>query len=282
MKIKTTIKNHKTNKNKTRKTRLKPSLKYLYIGYPLFASKKHEGDKLLEYKKKAELESGDHCLLENSSWFGDLEVAKSYKTDDTHIYKWTIKKPTYLLNINHKNEFFINHIFKNTRIKLVPTIELNDEQISKIKYNHPYVSMTNNEKALYEFQFAFGYITIKEQYEFLKLIKYLIENKFIKIDTRTGSSIIKKIKFKINYYNLTSIMTSKQKYNRLSFYYFDKYAIMNLCKIVYNNRDYKIHGVYQKNDTSFWFPDLLVYKMNIQEYILFNPSHNLIYDSLIE
>ena len=30
--------------------------------------------------------------------------------------------------------------------------------------------MSRNEKALYEFKFIFGYITLKEQYEFLKFI----------------------------------------------------------------------------------------------------------------
>ena len=64
----------------------------------------------------------------------------------------------------------------------------------------------------------------------------------------------------------------------MSFYHLDKHAIMNLCKIVPN----EVSGVYQKNAKSFWFPDLVVYKMNIQEYILFNPHHNLIYDKEIE
>jgi hypothetical protein len=81
---------------------------------------------------------------------------------------------------------------------------------------------------------------------------------------------------------LSSLVAKKEKYNRLSFYFFDKYAIMNLCKLVYNKKEYKIHGVYQKNDTSFWFTDLVVYKMNIQEYILFNPHKNLVYEKLIE
>jgi len=49
-----------------------------------------------------------------------------------------------------------------------------------------------------------------------------------------------------------------------------------------HNKSLNISGVYQKNDTSFWFPDFIVYKMDIQEYILFNPQDNLIYDSLIE
>lgn len=279
-----TYKKNKRNKNKTikrnKRNKLKPSLKYLHIGYPLYASKKHEGDKLLEYKRKMELKTKNHCFLENSSWFGDLNVAKSYKKKDTNIYKWTIKTPTYLLNISHNNEKFIEYIFKNTHKKLVPTIELTDDKISKIKYEHEYINMTNNEKAFYEFKFAFGYITVNEQYEFLKLIQYLIENNIIKINTREETSILTKLKQKINYYNIF-YMSSKQKYNRLSFYYFDKYAIMNLCKIVYGNKNYNISGVYQKNDTSFWFPNMIIYKMNIQEYILFNPSHNLIYDKII-
>lgn len=279
-----TKKNIKKGNNRTRKDyyKVRPSLKYLKIGYSLYASKKHEGDKLLEYKKKAEIDSGDHCLLDNSSWFGDLDVAKSYKKDDTHIYKWEIKTPTNLLKIDKKNEAFISYIFNNTKIILTPTINLTDTQIKKIKYEHAYLTMLPNEKALYEFNFAFGYITIEEQCEFLKLIKYLIENNFIKLDTREGSSILKKLNFKINYYKVSSLISKKKKYNRLSFYFFDKYAIMNLCKIVYNKKEYKISGVYQKNDSSFWFPNLIVYKMNIQEYILFNPSHNLEYDKVIE
>ena len=55
---------------------------------------------------------------------------------------------------------------------------------------------------------------------------------------------------------------------------------MNFCRLV-NNKTYNIHGVYQKNDTSFWFPNTIFYKMNIEEYILFNPHRNLVYDKLI-
>jgi hypothetical protein len=276
-------KKSKTIKNKTiKKTSIQPSLKILKVGYPLYASKKHEGDKLLEYKMNAEKKSKDHCLLDNSSWFGDLDVAKSYKTSDTQIYKWKIKTPTYLLNINKENEAFIDDLFNNSKIKLTPTINLTTVQIKKIDYEHKYINMNPNEKALYEFKFAFGYITVKEQYEFLKLVSYLIKNDFIKLDTRDGKSILKKLDFKINYYKLSHLLLKKEKYNRLSFYLFDKYAIMNFCKLVYNKKNYKISGVYQKNDTSFWFPNLVVYKMNIQEYILFNPHHNLLYEKLIE
>ena len=141
--------------------------------------------------------------------------------------------------------------------------------------------MSNNEKALHEFKFAFGYIDIKEQFEFMKLVKYLIENNYIKIDNRSGDSIVTKLNYKINYYRVSNLISSKKMNNRLSIYLFDKYAIMNFCKLLRENK-IDISGVYQKNDTSFWFPNFIVYKMNIQEYILFNPHKNLKYEKMIE
>jgi hypothetical protein len=271
----------KTNKTKTKKNRsFKPSLKILKIGYPLFAAKSYEGSTILKYNKEQEEKYNDKCLMENSSWFGDLKVAKSYKTKDNHIYKWSTNKKTKLLNINQENERFINDIFSRTNIKLIPTINLSKEEITKVKYENPYLNMTSNERALYEFKFCFGFITVKEQYEFMKFIKYLIENKFTDIKKRDGKSILNKLKLKIKYYEIASLLGKKEKFNRLSFYDFDKHAIMNLCKIV-NEYNMNIAGVYQKNDTSFWFPDLIVYKMDIQEYILFDPQDYLVYDKMI-
>ena len=274
--------NNKVIKNKTVKNKLvKPFLNILKVGYPLYASKQYEGSSILEYNKKQELKYNDKCLMVNSSWFGDLKVAKSYKTKDTHIYRWRTKKTTKLLRINASNLQFIDAIFNTTKTKLIPTIHVTKMQIDKIKYEHPFLHMKTNEKALYEFKFCFGFITVEEQYEFMKLIKYLIENKFIDIKMREGTSILNKIKLKIVYYEAASILGKKEIMNRLSFYDFDKHAIMNLCKLV-NNRYYNISGVYQRNDTSFWFPDFIVYKMDIKEYILFDPQDNLVYDKLIE
>ena len=268
---------HKTRKNIS----IKPSLKILKKGYPLYASKQYEGSTILEYNKSEELKYNDKCLMQNSSWFGDLNVAKSYKTKDTHIYRWNAKKLTKLLNIDNHNEKFIDDIFRNSKTKLIPTISLTKTQLDKIKYEHDYLNMSQNEKALYEFKFCFGFITVEEQHEFMNLIKYLIENKFIEIKMRNGESILKKLKIKTGYYKIASLLGKKEKFNRLSFYDFDKHAIMNLCKLA-NNKTYNISGVYQKNDTSFWFPDFIVYKMDIQEYILFDPQDNLVYDKLIE
>lgn len=273
--------NHsKTKKNKTYKIP-KPSLNILKINYPLFGAKSFTGEQLLEYTKNKELKTHDSCLMDNSSWFGDYIVAKSYKTSSNKIYKWKMKVKTNLVITNEKNEDFFDYIFTNTKVTLIPTIIFTKEQIKQIKYTHPYLEMSNNEKALFEFKFAFGYITLEEQYEFLKFIKYLLTNKIIKMETRENSSILTKLRQKIYYYDTNVFFKRKPKYNRLSFYYFDKYAVMNLCKVLKNTK-YNISGIYQKNDTSFWFPDFVIYKMNIKEYILFNPHHNLIYDKEIE
>ena len=78
-----TKRNNKNQKNKTRKKKvssnnlLKPSLKILKPGYPLYASKKSYGDKILEHTKEEEKKYRDSCLFGNMSWFGDLEQAKS-------------------------------------------------------------------------------------------------------------------------------------------------------------------------------------------------------------
>ena len=128
---------HKTRKNIS----IKPSLKILKKGYPLYASKQYEGSTILEYNKNEELKYNDKCLMQNSSWFGDLNVAKSYKTKDTHIYRWTAKKLTKLLNIDNHNEKFIDDIFKSSKTKLTPTINLTKTQLDKIKYEHDYLNM---------------------------------------------------------------------------------------------------------------------------------------------
>jgi hypothetical protein len=270
-------KRRKSNNSKTKKVR-STSFKILRIGYPLYASKKFKGDELLAYQKTAENKTHDSCLLDNSSWFGDYNVAKSYKTEETKLYKWKTKKITRLLNINEQNAGYFRHLFSNTKAKLIPTINLSEKQIHKINYAHSYIRMSSNEKAYYEFCFAFGYISTKEQVEFMKLIKHLIAEKYITMLTREGNSVATKMEIKIDYYRLNHTFVKNNTLNRLSFYHLDKHAIMNLCKCVPK----EISGVYQKNTNSFWFPNFIAYKMNIQEYILFNPHHNLIFDKEIQ
>lgn len=283
-----TTKRHKNIKNKTiKKSYLKPSIKILKSGYSIYAAKSFDGEAILKYTMEQEKKSKDSCLYTNISWFGDLKQAKIYHTSDTKIYKWLIKKPTNLLIMNKNNKLFFKNCFQNFKGELNTSINLTSEQIITAKnllkdesIDLSYLNMKKNERAYFEFAFAYGYITLEQQYQFMKLMKFLIENDIIDIKKRDGSSIINKLKLKINYYYFFNKFNKQEKYNRLSLYSFDKDALTNLCKIV--PKQYKIDGVFQPDAKSFWFPDLKVYKMDIKEYVLYNPHHNLIYDGIEE
>jgi hypothetical protein len=218
-------KSRRNLKNKTIKNRsLKPKIRNLVKGHPIYAAKNFDGEAILKYTKEQEEKSKDKCLYTNISWFGDLKQAQIYKTSKTKIYKWLIKKNTKLLMMNRENEKFFEHYFKNYKGELVTTINLKTNEINKARkslkdtdIDYAYLDMTQNEKAYFEFAFAYGYITVDKQYEFMRLIKFLIQNKIIDIKKRDGSSIIDKINIKINYYFLLNKLNRHKKNNRLSY-----------------------------------------------------------------
>lgn len=271
-----------TRKNMTKRNK-NHAIKILRKGFSLYAAKKYEGSSILEYNKEQELKYNDKCLMQNSGWFGNLRVAKSYKTKDNHIYLWKTIKKVNLFDIDVSNEKWIDELFLNTKLKLIPTVKLSSSIKNKNSYEHEYLKMTANERALFEFKFCFGFIDLEKQYQFMKLLEHLIENKLIDdIQRRDGGSILPKLRRKMKYYSVFSLFDKKEnKLNRLSFYDFDKHAIRNLCQVMKEN-GIDISGVYQKDTTSFWFPNLIVYKMNIEEYILFNPQDELKYVKMIE
>lgn len=285
-----TIKKTITQKNLKKDFKKKYSAKILLKNSFLYASKKIDGKDLLDYTKKNQVINKSPCIIDNMSWFGSYKVAKSYQTHETHLYQWKIKQKSLLLVMNPQNKHFFQSLFlNNTKVKLVLAIELSKEDIQKLNTNndfslssvHPYVNMSLNERAYYEFCFVFGYMSIQEQYEFMKFLKYLLEKKLITMKTRSGQSILKKLFIKINYYRLSHLFHSKKDNNRLSFYHLDRYAVLNVCKLVKSNR-IPVSGIYQGNSDSFWFPNLVIYKMNIEETILFQPHENLVYDKMVE
>jgi hypothetical protein len=272
-------KKNKIIKNKTIKKRIiEPSIKILKVGDSLYGAKSHSGEEILKYTKLMSQKNKKKCIIQNISWFSNLEVAKNFSkaSNNTHIYKWKISKNTKLLNINKENEDFISNLFLNSTNKLRTTININKNQEKNISYEHPYINMSQNEKALYEFKFAFGFITVKEQYEFMKFIKYLIENNILDIKNRTNSSILARLILLTNYYKINIVSDKNEKYDRLSFYKIDQNAILNLCKLISNK--YNIVGIYCKNINNFWI------HLNIipVEFALFNPHKNLTYVEMIE
>lgn len=266
-------------------------VKNLKEGHKIYGAKnKDTGDKILEFTKSVEDKKSGQCAYENISWFGGLVQARQYHTKDTHVFRWSAKKPIKLLKTNKSNEIFFNKLF-DTSIHLLSAIPMNEQKLRKVLrqykenipnyFQHPYLKMTTKEKAWYEFQFVFGYITVHEQFQFLELLYYLLDHDITKLNMRDGNSISKKVYMKMKYYQLYP-MKPKEKYNRLSFYEIDKYALVNVCRLVHHSHHSRIDGIFQMNTPSFWFPNIIIYKMNIQEYILFSPHRVLDYDGIVE
>jgi len=232
---------------------------------PLYASKFHTATDIIAYNNKNVKESADKCDARNISWFGKYKVAKSYETSSRPIRQWKTVKSIHLIEINAKNEEFFRNAFLDTKEKLIPMSTL---VLSKDIYYHPYINdMTINERCLYEFKFAFGYITIKEQYEFVKLFSYLIDKNHICQISRDKDTI-PSYKLKMYYYSI-SLSDKNKRYQRFSIYHIDKIVIRNLCKTS------RCDGVYQQNSINFWNPNFLVFerfRKNIEEYILFRPQ----------
>lgn len=253
------------------------SIRLLPIGYKLYGSKVYDGNAILQHSHMLADRYRKKCIPENLTWLGSYSVAKKYETQNTKLYEWRIKSPTKLAIINTQNEIYYKKLFLNTTKRISPLIHLSNAVIKNINYTHPYFSMSNNERAWREFAFAYGFLSLREQYEFLLLLRFLLNNKIVSINMRNGNSIVSKVQRDIYYFNTISHLPYKlkEKYNRISFYAFDQSALTNLCKLLPND----ISGVYQPNTNSFWFPNLVIYKMDIEEYVLFNPHYNLEYNT---
>ena len=74
-------------------------------------------------------------------------------------------------------------------------------------------------------------------------------------------------------------MVKKEKLNRISLYQLNKNSVLNVCKLV--NKKYEIDGIYQPNNNSYWFPNIGIYHMNIEEFILFSPHTKLINGGIV-
>jgi hypothetical protein len=275
-----TSKNKSKNRNKTRKNKpLLPDIKTLERGSSIYGAKnKNMGYNILDYTRSNEIKNKKHCVYENISWFAGLEQAKHYKGKDDEIFRWNVNKTLNLIKITERNRNFFRNAFLNSQKKIKPVVNISKDSLNKIHYEHKFLNMNNNERALYEFNFIFGYLTLKEQYKFLLFIKYLIKNNIIDILSRHETSLLPQINKKINFYRLYPF-GKKENLNRVSLYEINKKSLLNLCAVL--NRKHNIDGVYQPNTNSYWYPDLIVYHMNIEEYILFSPHTELKNDGIV-
>ena len=137
--------------------------------YLLYASKKYNGQDILDYNKKIEKESGDKCHIENSSWFGTFNVAKSYKTKTTKIYKWSIIKDIDLIEfiysrLNYLDLSINKNIYKDIKTEL--TIPIYSYSICNKKI-HALIGMKNDREIKYRNS---SYDLQQHFYDFVKAV----------------------------------------------------------------------------------------------------------------
>jgi hypothetical protein len=271
----------KKRKNNTRRRRRiisdgLPLLKKVKVGHLVYGSKKYKGDEIITYTREMEKKKGTRCLHETISWFGSLHAAKLYATYSTQIYKWRVFKPFHLVVVGgSENAGFFDKVFRNYDGQLVSLIsDTNIQQLKKFGLvEAPYLEMSVNERCLYEFKFIFGYLTLREQYQFLLLFTY-----FDTKDAFDYSASLLKVYASMKYFELNASSVDVDDLgtgNRISFYEIDKHVVNNFCKCV-DGMGYE--GLYQrKNTRSFWYPSFIKYSKDMEEYILFNPSRVLIH-----
>ena len=232
-----THKNMKYKKNKTHKKRSStPSIKNLHKGFKLYGAKNFNPTAMFEYQQKRKKQYNNNCVKGSFSWFGNYDVAYKYslKNAKSTLYEFKTKKSLNLVNINRKNKDYFKKMFTETDKDLRPLIHIKKDEIKNIHYEHEYLNMSLKEQAFYEFCFCFGYMTLSEQYEFLGLIKYLIQEKVINITRRDGGNILDKINLRLTYYKLNHIFSdgkNNSMYNRMSIYTLDVNSVSNLCSI---------------------------------------------------
>jgi len=271
---------HTGKTNKTRKNHGRPSVKVLPANFSLYGAKEHTGKEILKYTRKNAEKQKVKCIRENISWFGNYERAMYEYTQNLnsskHLNKWKITKPTSLVVVNERNRGFFERLFARTTQSLTPCISTH---VPSDASSHSYWKMNNTERCLYEFQFIYGYLSLKEQYEFLLLLKSLLDKKYLKVEKK--SFILENIGNVIRYYEVDSAITnkrnnskyeytSKRKMNHLPVYAFESIILVNICKLFDEQGYSNMEGLYVPRQSSFWilFSNLM---NSVEEYILFRP-----------
>ena len=265
----------KNRNNTTRKKRrqdLQPhtGVKILPKGYKLYGSKSHSGDEILEYTKQNSVRQGKPCISENISWFGDYARARFEHNlyflkgnFNQKMNTWTLSKSAKLMVISSNNQSFFERLYTTSNLKLETCLSISKEEWIK-KYDHPYLSMTKNERALHEFKFIYGYLSLKEQYDFLLFLRFLINHNML---PHKNMILLKHIDLIIQYYRLRK---SNSKNNHLGVYSFEKIILKNVCRLFHENGYSNISGIFVPQQKSFWIP-FSNFINNVEEIVLFNP-----------
>jgi hypothetical protein len=213
------------------------------------------------------------------SWFAlNKDKAEYYqkKLKNSIIYKYTINNPIKLFLVNNiTNQSIYYKILQNTTEKLNILTSIHINQLSKQLQPHfkhyKYMHMNTVDKSFHEFNFAFGFLSKKEQFKFLKL--YLKLQEYNIIPKQTGINNNKSISsynlpYRIARFILPYVKNDTNKHStghRYSIYSIDKHVVHNLCLLLYN---IGINGYVYLHMPSDWHPTM----KDTTEIAIFNPS----------
>jgi hypothetical protein len=267
-----------SGRQKTRKASNVPVFRVLPEGFPLYASKHRDiGSLILEYTRENQKRTGEMCLLDNLSWFADLKQAVQYVGNKTRIFRWKAKVPIKLLSIIPQNKKYFERLFQQTPKAKFYTLNIIPSRMSEEYLSHPYFSMTLNEQALFLFQFAFGYLPLEEQADFIELLYDLIKSDAIDIRGRRGGSIMPNVTTLRHYYQTGEDKYRSYPLNRVSFYEIDRMAVLNLCMTSKHKNIFD--GIFVPKQKSFWFSNTEKDRpMDLLEYAFFRPHEKLLFE----
>jgi hypothetical protein len=228
------------------------------------------------------------CLLDNLTWFADLKQAVQYVGNKTRIFKWKAKHPIKLLSVVPRNKKYFERLFHQTPKAKFYTLNVDPSKIPEEHLSHPYFSMKSNEQALFLFQFAFGYLSLDNQAEFIELIHDLIQEEALDLRGRKGGSIMPNVTTLRKYYQTGDEEYRSYPLNRISFYEVDRMAVLNLCMVSLadgsaRNKVTKgrqvFDGLFVPQQKSFWFSNTEKERpMDLLEYAFFRPHEKLSFE----
>ncbi len=203
-------------------------------------------DSIFDYKIFLRDDDSQNCNY--MAWFALSRDKADYyhkKASDTTIYTYRILRPIKLFIVNTSNnlDFFIITLMKKLKtnsqdFKCILSTPIPEKYRDKFQ-NYEYPRLTLKDRIIYEYGFAFGFLTTDRQLEFLKFILKLQEYNIIpplnKIFGKNifldDSLILRNLRNVINFKQYILPESEVLKGQRFSIYAIDCNVLNNLCML---------------------------------------------------
>jgi len=250
----------------------------LNIDFPLYKSilERYDRNSFFTYKLSEDIIQNCQSI----AWFAGKNKAEYYKRKNTIIHQYKVKKPAFIFVANNYNNYnFLKNILSTFEdvdsLRCITELTIDDipSEIRGKFLKYDYLTMSKKQRVLFEYCFAFGLISLKEQFMFFKLMLKLQEYNIIS-RLNTMMSLTKEeihpIFLRLFRQGLNILDTffpeSSKEYNfgnRFSAYSIDINVVQNLCQLLPVN----FNGYIYLHQPSFWHRKM----EDTSEIAIFNP-----------